>query len=250
MEEFEKRQLAKKLREYPDYFEYCVIDDYETTLIGQKIHCFQEFEIEIQCFIEEDDIHLVSLVFNKSIFDKAFILQWLSYFGVQVGARSKTLRIPQAKEIDRAFLFLDHIVARYVRGSKTITVKRDGLMEWTLRNQPIVERIIDTKGSRLPVPLVVLNNEIVPYCPTLKFNRKEDIIVVNGTTMNIDRIEGFNEGVAYYRKNIREPIAYADDDEIVFIIDLFDHPSDTGTFCSVVYVSYADWLQVQNGDSR
>ncbi|MCY1691502.1 hypothetical protein OVA29_13065 [Exiguobacterium sp. SL14] len=250
MEEFARRQLEKKLREYPDYFEYRLIDEYETTLLGQKIHCFEEFEVEIQCFFEEDDIHLVSLIFNKSIFDKDFILQWLSYFGIQVGARRKNLRIPQAKEIDHAFLFLDHIVARYVRGPKTITVKREGLMEWTILNQPIVERIIDTKGSRLPVPLVVFNNEIVPYCPTLKFNRKEDVILVNGTTMNIDRIEGFNEGVGYYRKNIREPIAYADDDEIVFIIDLFDHPGGTGTFCSVVYVAYSDWIEVQHGDSR
>lgn len=83
MEEFARRQLEKKLREYPDYFEYRLIDDYETTLLGQKIHCFEEFEVEIQCFFEEDDIHLVSLIFNKSIFDKDFILQWLSYFGIQ-----------------------------------------------------------------------------------------------------------------------------------------------------------------------
>ena len=121
-----------------------------------------------------------------------------------------------------------------------MNVKRVGLEEWTDYNRPLVEKIIDNEGRRIPIPMVVLNDEIFPECPRLKFDRKTDAIVVNGTFMNIDRIDEYGDGIGFYRKNIREPIAFMENEEIVIVIDVFENEEDGGEICNVTYMPMFD----------
>lgn len=240
MEAFEKRQYEKRLREYPEYFEYCLIQDYEARYVGERLYTVNADEISIQCFVQETKLEVVSIIFDKQLFEREFLLQWLSYFGIHVGAAGKSARIPNADSIDRTYLFFDHIVTRYIKGQGTMNVKRVGLEEWTDYNRPLVEKIIDKEGRRIPIPMVVLNDEIFPECPRLKFDRKTDAIVVNGTIMNIDRIDEYGDGIGFFRKNIREPIAFMENEEVVIVIDVFEDPEDGGNICNVTYMPMFD----------
>ncbi len=240
MEVFEKRQHEKRLREYPEYFEYCLIQNYETKYVGERLYTFEADEISLQCLVQGTKLEVVSIIFEKQLFEKEFLLQWLSYFGIHAGAAGKSARIPNAASIDRTYLFFDHIVTRYVKGQETITVKRAGLEEWTDYNRPLVEKIIDTTGRRIPIPMVVLNEEIFPECPRLKFDRKLDAVVVNGTIMNIDRIDEYADGIGFYRKNIREPIAFMENEDVIIVIDIFEDTEGGGKICNVTYMPMVD----------
>ena len=124
------------------------VQDYETRYVGERLYTFNADEISLQCFVQETKLEVVSIIFDKQLFERDFLLQWLSYFGVHVGAAGKSARIPNADTIDRAYLFFDHIVTRYIKGQETLTVKREGLKEWTDYNRPLVEKILDTEGRR------------------------------------------------------------------------------------------------------
>lgn len=51
-------------------------------------------------------------------------------------------------------------MTRYIKGQETITVKPAGLEEWTGYNRLLVEKIIDSRGRQIPIPMVVLNEKI------------------------------------------------------------------------------------------
>ncbi|WP_026827400.1 hypothetical protein [Exiguobacterium artemiae] len=57
---------------------------------------------------------MVSIIFDKLLFERDFLLQWLRYFGIHVGAAGKSARIPNAT-------VPDHIVTRYIKGQGTMT---------------------------------------------------------------------------------------------------------------------------------
>ncbi|WP_209548555.1 MULTISPECIES: hypothetical protein [unclassified Exiguobacterium] len=240
MEAFEKRQYEKRLREYPEHFEYFLVQDYEARYVGERLYTFNADEISLQCFVQGMNLEIVSIIFDKQLFERDFLLQWLSYFGVHVGAAGKSARIPNAGAIDRAYLFFDHIVTRYIKGQDTMTVKREGLKEWTDYNRPLVEKILDTEGRRIPIPMVVFNDEVLPECPSLKFNRKEDLVVLNGTVMNIDRIDEYGDGIGFYRKNIREPIAFMENEDVVIVINIFEDEAEAGKLCDITYMPMFD----------
>ncbi|MDI3236398.1 hypothetical protein QK289_15390 [Exiguobacterium antarcticum] len=240
MEAFEKRQYEKRLREYPEYFEFCLVQDYEAKYVGERLYTFDADEVSLQCFVQGPNFEVISIIFPKQLFEREFLLQWLSYFGIHVGAAGKAARVPNAASIDRSYLFFDHIVTRYVKGQDTITVKRVGMEEWTDYNRPLVEKILDKEGRRIPIPMVVLNDEIFPECPRLKFDRKVDAVVVNGTIMNIDRIDEYGDGIGFYRKNIREPIAFMENEDVVIVIDVFEDSLDGGKICQVTYMPMFD----------
>jgi len=240
VEAFEKRQYEKRLREYPEHFEYCLVQDYEARYVGERLYTFNADEISLQCFVQGMNLEIVSIIFDKQLFERDFLLQWLSYFGVHVGAAGKSARIPKAGAIDRAYLFFDHIVTRYIKGQEMMTVKREGLKEWTDYNRPLVEKILDTEGRRIPIPMVVFNDEVLPECPSLKFNRKEDLVVLNGTVMNIDRIDEYGDGIGFYRKNIREPIAFMENEDVVIVINIFEDEAEAGKFCDITYMPMFD----------
>ncbi|WP_029331654.1 hypothetical protein [Exiguobacterium oxidotolerans] len=236
MDAFEKRQLEKRLREEEHFFEFCIVPDYETVYVGERLHTFPVEEVSIQCFLQDDELQLVSLIFDKMSYEKESLLQWLSEHGIHIGAVGKSALVHHARSVEYSYMFFDHVVVQYTKGDQTISVDREHAEEWTDYERPLLERLLDTDGRRVPIPMVVINDELLPGCPTLKFNRKIDTVIVGGTIMNIDRIDEYGDGIGFYRKNIREPVAFMENERVAILINLFVDTEDDGKVCTVTYM--------------
>lgn len=58
--------------------------------------------------------------------------------------------------------------------------------------------------------------------------------------MNIDRIDEYADGTVFYRKNIREPIAFMENEDVIVVIDSFEDTEDGGKICNVTYMPMVD----------
>lgn len=54
--------------------------------------------------------------------------------------------------------------------------------------------------------------------------------------MNIDRIDEYGDGIGFYRKNIREPVAFMENERVAILINLFVDTEDDGKICTVTYM--------------
>ena len=59
--------------------------------------------------------------------------------------------------------------------------------------------------------------------------------------MNIDRIAEYGDGIGFYRKNIREPIALVENEDAVIMINIFEDEAATGKLCDVTYLPITDF---------
>ncbi|WP_379969600.1 hypothetical protein [Ectobacillus sp. sgz5001026] len=235
MIEFDKLKqnfIAKKvkdcLREYPDYYEYCVIQEYENEYSEFQIHAIQLADVFV-CLLEmQGKLTFVSIQFPRTEFHLSMVYSWLYDKAIYVSERKSTCGIiSNGFQLIQKVLFKGHSIILYEKGNKNLSFDMEGCVEVsqvydsyhqiTTTTSDAVE-VFPEEPSKVPI---FLNGERIVSVPRIDFNMGEDLIVSNGHIMVADYIEDYCGTIGFFQQeNPHLPISFPLDEQNPIYIDV------------------------------
>ncbi len=227
MIEFDKLKqdfIAKKvkdcLREYPDYYEYCVIQEYENKYSEFQIHAIQLADVFVRLLENQGQLKFVSIQFPKTEFHLSTVYSWLYDKAVYVSEeKSASGVISNGFQLINKVLFKGHSIVLYEKGNKNLSFDMDGCVEVSqvydsyhlITTASNAVEVFPEEPSKVPL---FFNGEKVASVPRIDFNIEEDLIISNGHIMVADYIEDYCGNIGFYQKeNPHLPISFPLDDQ-------------------------------------
>lgn len=205
------KEYKEKLREFPDYYEFCFIESYEEKYENFKAHGIPLEPINLQIFELKDRIVLVSIEFSKEQFDLKDVYNWLDNYNVVLGQKGKDIHsISNSYEIIEGIRFKGNPLILYEKGSGKTSYNSEDFTEIT-DMYLVEEQRIDTANSKKVTNglSIFLNGEKLDEIPRILFN--ETIILCNGQCILADYIDEFNGTLGFFRNNNPFPVTYVAD---------------------------------------
>lgn len=232
-------EIIERLREFQDYYEYCIISKYE-----EKYTCFETNSIQINkvhavTLETKDKFLLVGILFYKDLFDFEEVVNWLKVYNIKYVDNESFVK--NANELIQGIHFKGNTIVLYKKGNKNLSFKHEDFQEITKIYDIKMDRVNTTKSKsarkELPERLVIyLNDEEVDEIPRLEFDINKDYIICNGNLIKADYIDSFNHStIGFFRKQDPiNPIAYLIDIYTEVFIELSER-EDGASFCFIDY---------------
>ncbi len=237
--------IKNKIREFPDRFEYQIIEEYE-----EKYHDFQADSIPIggvwaQLFHLGDRTILVSIDLFKIDYTLDEAVTWLEENNIALGRKdSDEIVIQNAYQFYEGLKFFGLPVVAYVRGSKRITVDTRDFAELT-EKYICQEFKVDTgEAKKVQSGLrIVYNDEVIDGIPLIELDMSRDLVFCNGTFIAADYIGEWNNCLSFFRHDLPEAVAIILEKDTTIYIDEYEC-AETGA--KTVVIKYQYLIDVEN----
>lgn len=223
LDNYRNKEKMDKIREFPDYYEFCIIEGYEDKYENFIAHGIPLGPINLQLFELKNRIVLVSLEFSKEQFDLDDVLMWLNNYEVLLGEKGKGKNsISNSNVIIEGLRFKGYPLVLYEVGNRRISYHPDKFPEITELYSIQPQTIDTTKSKKVSTELSIFyNDEQVKVIPRIDFS-KEDLIICNGQCILADYLDEYDNTIGFYRNNSPIPVAYVADKATTINIHLED----------------------------
>ena len=238
--------IAAKIREFPDRFEYQYIEEYE-----EKYDNFQADSIPIggvwpQLFTFADRTPLlVSVDFFKTDYTLDEAVAWLEKNNIALGRKdSGEVVIKDAHEVVEGLKFLGLPIVVYVRGSKRITVDTRDYAELTEKYICKEFRVDTGEAKKVQTGLTTIyNGEDISGggIPRIELDMSRDMVFCNGTVIAADYIDEYHDCMAFF--NDDQPVAIILEKDTTLYIDEYEC-EETGA--KTIVIKYQYLIEVEN----
>jgi hypothetical protein len=136
LDEYRKKVCMRKrrsaIREFHDFYEYCLVKGYENYLHGYLWHVIEVGSVLAHVAEKQGQFVLVSLQFPKRSFNMEAIIEWLNNYSVVLHPRGRSIgKITEAQAIIKSILFKGNPILLYKKGTRTLEYNAGKLLEVT-----------------------------------------------------------------------------------------------------------------------
>lgn len=126
------RKRRSAIREFYEFYEYCLVKGYENYLHGYLWHVIEVGSVLAHVAEKQGQFVLVSLQFSKRNFNMEAIVEWLNNYSVVLHPRDKAIgKITEAQAIIKSLLFKGNPILLYKKGTRTLEYNAGKLYEVT-----------------------------------------------------------------------------------------------------------------------
>ena len=231
--------LFEKTREFDEYYEYCLIPEYEEKYSNCITDSIQINNVHAVTLKINEKFLLVGILFYKNIFNIEEVINWLKIYNISYVDNQSFIQ--NASELLKGIRFKDNVLVLYHKGNKKITFNCLDFPEIT-NIYDFSRAKIDTGKSKSTMKeqieklVIHLNDQEMDDVPRLEFDIDKDYIICNGTLIKADYIDSYNENTIGFYKNEdpSNPIASLIDVCTEVYIDISER-EDGVTFCFIDY---------------
>ncbi len=237
----QKKLVEEHCREYDDYYEYCLVDNYEEKYDKFHVHSVQIADVFAAILEEHDHLRLVAVQFFKSHFTLSTIGNWLSEKDVYFSDSSIVeliTEIPNATAIVAGLLFKGCPLVVYAKGHQILTFSVTDFIEVNdvFQSYDYIVNSADAKDVTFEPPceaIIFFNGERVNSVPFIEFNRRTDIVVSNGQLVVADFIEDWCGNIGIFQnENVAIPVSFLLDNKTPVYMNMRTKP-DGSKLCVI-----------------
>lgn len=227
------------IREFSDYYEFCLIDDYELKYDNCEINSIEMKNTHAVTLETNDKFLIAGILFYKKQFNLNEILDWLETYCISYIEKDKN-QVKDVGEIIMGIRFKGRTIILYTKGSKQVGFYSDDFIEITQNYNFYRERVDTTKSKDIHNKerglVVYLNDEKLDFIPVLEFNMSSDFIIVNGNVVEADYIKPYRDNtIGFFSKDdLHKPVSYIADNET----DVYIETYETEYGADICYVEY------------
>lgn len=219
-----KKQIIKRVREFKEYYEYCIVESYEECYEDFEVHMVPLKDIGIVLLQVGEEIKFVAIQFTKKEFNIDKIYTWMQLFEVYFNESTKQLsKVKDCGQILEGIRFKEHLLLIHSKGNQVVTVDSNEYEEITNKWDVIFEPV-DTGESKPIVKglCIKLNGEILEEVPYIEINQPNDILISNGNLIVADYIDEYCGGIGIYRNDDPcIPVAFFLDNNTTIEIEIY-----------------------------
>jgi len=216
------KKYNNNLREFPEYYEFSIIKNYEDKYENFTAHGIPLEQINLQIFELKDRIVLVSIEFSKEHFDLENVYIWLSRYNVILGEKGKNVNsILNADKIIMGLRFKGNPIILYEMGRRKVSYTSEDFVEITdsFSFQP---QKIDTANSKKVTTglCIIMNGKQLKEIP--RIDLYQNLLICNGQCILADYMDEFCGTLGFFKNNSPLPITYVADKVTTINIDYED----------------------------
>lgn len=232
------------IREFGDRYEYCFIKEYENKYDNFACDSIQFEDCFVQLLTVKGERILVSIDFNKDIFEMEEVIYYLELYGFTL-LKEGEYQIKEAYQVLEAKKFNGTPIVLYERGTDIVSVDLDELMEITeefVYNKYRINTVASkSRTSIKPKSKIVLNDEEIDYIPEIEISPYHDLIISNGNIIVANYIGNYFGCIGFYLdKEDDFPVSWIYDKDTTVYIDIHE---DKGKKIIMIDHNYAICLE-------
>lgn len=218
---YRHQEYLDKIREFPEYYEFCLIDEYEDKYDDFTAHGIPLESVNIQVFELKNRIILVSIEFSKKQFNLDQVYTWLDNRGVSLDEKGKEeYAIAECLNIIEGVRFKGNPLVVYEKGKLKISYNPEAFPEITDLYFVQPQKVDTTRSKKVTTGLSVFcNGNKLKEIPKINFE-KEDLVLCNGQCLSVDYMDEYKGTIGFFKNNCPTPIAYIADKVTTINIEL------------------------------
>lgn len=207
-DELYKKRFNGKIRGFNGYYEYSIIDNYETEFDDFKSNSIQIDNVNAIVLEVENTFVLAAIQFEADKFTVQDVINWLVDYKIVFNLKeSNENKVDNCEIIITGLLFRGNQLILCKKGNKTLFYKQDEFIEVTEKYIYFNEEVntnhaknIDLESNNKKLR-IVLNGKSIEHIERLNFDLTKDLIIVNGSVMVADYIDEYCDTIGFYNSD-------------------------------------------------